>query len=767
MTSKVSNKKFSPVLHNFKCGLKSKTKLAIIIGILHLAAAPAVIISGIASIYIKEPGNVVESFMVIGAIATALAGAMGIYLAIDSFNCLHTKSVVDMRLSLPLTARQRFGSNFLSGLVMYLGPFFAAQIVTLLSIAYGLIFMEGKTFTRYAGTDMNGNPHEIEYVCQYFADAMQIFVRLMLTGTLAMLMLYTLTVLVTVCCGSKFESIAYTVLINLAIPFTLYMGGAAMFLDLFGVNISTPLAKLIMYTSPAGGVAAAAEWCAHGIIFGTENMNYALWTVIYLLITAAMGAAAYFLYTKRRAEQVSKPFVFKAFYYVISTAAIFCIYAFLCCEDAGLVPSIIVTAIVYLILEVIANRGFKKVWLSLIKYAGVITASVLIVFAAQKTEGFGMVTRIPDISSVKSVELEYKGFYGIFDLPYDYDGYTRERTKIKFTEKENIETIISAHRKMVDSRETSYDYGAGARNVKIIYKFKNGMTLEREYDRFSAPETELLGRLDLTDEYKTQLAEIYKKYILREKETYLHTLEIDPEYAYSWSVNLNSKVKFDRNVDVSGSVRISNIIDKDFFEQLAEAYAKDIMSINEENYYHADCKDIYYLNMNSSNINIPDNFKNTLELLEYFGCGIHQKEAMSDDELTDYLKNSVRNHRMSIFTAAEWREINCIPDDLPLHGNYDGIKSMTKYEIKDIDKDVLDLYRSAEPMNIVPENGYIINVFGEAMGVPAEMNGTAEKVYAEAAAAENTEYNNETALGMQDTTAVQAVPIGTTAYTVD
>lgn len=53
MTSKVSNKKFSPVLHNFECGLKSKTKLAAIIAILHLAAAPAVIISGIASIYIK------------------------------------------------------------------------------------------------------------------------------------------------------------------------------------------------------------------------------------------------------------------------------------------------------------------------------------------------------------------------------------------------------------------------------------------------------------------------------------------------------------------------------------------------------------------------------------------------------------------------------------------------------------------------------------------------------------------------------------------
>ena len=37
---------------------------------------------------------------------------------------------------------------------------------------------------------------------------------------LAMLMLYTVTVLITVCCGSKFESIAYTILVNGLLPMT-------------------------------------------------------------------------------------------------------------------------------------------------------------------------------------------------------------------------------------------------------------------------------------------------------------------------------------------------------------------------------------------------------------------------------------------------------------------------------------------------------------------------------------------------------------------
>ncbi|MDE6133115.1 MAG: hypothetical protein K2G04_07070, partial [Oscillospiraceae bacterium] len=282
MTSKVSNKKSSPVLHNFWCGVKTKTKMAIIIGILHLAAAPAVIISLIAGIYSKEPTSMVEAFLVIGVITTAIAGFMGIFIAIDSFSCLHNKSVVDMRLSLPLTAAQRFFSNFLSGLAVYIVPFLAAQVVSMLGMAYGFIFMEGRTFEEISYYGVSNNQYR-EYTCDFFGTAMPILLKLIAAGILVMLMLYTVTVLVTVCCGNKFESIAYTILINIMIPQTIYLVFMSMFSELYGIYMSETIARIIMYTSPAGGIMAAVQWAMNEEFFADSNMNYVLWAVMYFI----------------------------------------------------------------------------------------------------------------------------------------------------------------------------------------------------------------------------------------------------------------------------------------------------------------------------------------------------------------------------------------------------------------------------------------------------------------------------------------------------
>lgn len=774
MTSKVSNKKFSPVLHNFECGVKSKTKLAIIIGILHLAAAPAVIIAMIAEIYSKRICDYEDAFAVICVVTTALAGFLGIFLAIDSFSCLHTRSVVDMKMSLPLTAKQRFFSNYLSGLVMYIGPFLAAQVISMLCMAYGFIFMEGRTFQSYQGTGLNNEPVYLEYVCRDFSGSMPILLKLILCGVLTMLMLYTLTVLVTVCCGSKFESIAYTILINIIIPLTIFLCYMSMFRDLFGINVRSIIAQLVMHTSPVGGIVAAIFWNFGTPYVGNRELElpqYWTWAVIYLLLTAAMGAAAYFLYTKRRAEQVSKPFVFKLIYYIISSAAVFCIYSLFYGNDLGLAPAIITTAIVYLILEVATNRGFKKVWLSLIKYAGVMAASVLIVFAAQKTEGFGMVTRVPGASNVESIEIYYNGFYNMFALnyyaPIEYGGMYED--SIKITDRENINTIVSAHRSLVDNR--NYDGEFACSGISLCYRLKGGREMIRTYNSTVPEAAEILSRIDLTDEYKTQIADRYKKIILTEKESYLKNKELSHDYYYDMTAHLNhsqGNISTASNGENNGGIKISFLIDKGFFEQLADAYTKDIMNISEENYYKSAFRNRYNLYFVSKCITVPESFTNTMELLEYFGFDAVKTEDYSDRDINDHLNDAVKSERIAIFTAAEWKECLGIPAEMNAHGSY-----VYKYyyddkegkAIRETSAELCELYRRMQPMNIVPENGYIISVFGESGAVPAEMNGIAEKIYAEAAA-KDAEYNNETAFGMHYSEAVQEVPTGTTAYTI-
>lgn len=765
MTSKVSNKMVSPVLHNFECGVKTKIKMAIIIGILHMAAAPAVVIALIAGIYSKDPTAMVEIFAVIGVITTAVAGFMGIFIAIDSFSCLHNKSVVDMKLSLPLTASQRFFSNFLSGLAAYIGPFLAAQVVSLLGIAYGFIFMEGRTFEEpWYGSE--GIRYR-EYTCHFFSEALPMLLKLIIAGILVMLMLYTVTVLVTVCCGSKFESIAYTILINIMIPLTVYLVFMSMFSGLYGIDMSDKIMGIIMFTSPAGGIVAAVGMVlGNGMLMNNFYMNYLVWGICYFLITAGIGAGAFFLYKKRRAEQVSKPFVFKLLYYIISTAAVFCIYSVFYYNEVGLVPAILTTVIVYIILEVAANRGFKKIWLSLIKYAGAMAASVLIIFAAQETEGFGMVTRVPDISQVKYAELNYGGFYGMLHLPREYDESGSWRISyLELDEKENIETIISAHQNIVDEKNRKEPITRPGNSVEIRYHLKSGGTLVRQYHSTPAEAAEILGRLDLTEEYRTQLAEKYKNEILTAKKDHLLMYEYNSEFVTKMQFYLSEATQ--EYMGKNDTILVSKLIDRDFFEQLAEAYAKDIMNITEENYYRSTAKNVYRLVVQygtSFDLRIPETFDNTLELLEYFGFDIFKKEALTDMELNEYLENSISTRNVNMYTAEEWREMNDVPEGVPLHGKYCSTVGKDNVVIK-TDKDLYDLVRAAEPMNIVPDNGYIIYVFGRTWAIPEELNGAAERVYAgisKNAQVEYDEYGNPFWLESTDEKIWQEVP----AYTV-
>ncbi len=111
--------------------------------------------------------------------------------------------------------------------------------------------------------------------------------------------------------------------------------------------------------------------------------------------------------------------------------------------------------------------------------------------------------------------------------------------------------------------------------------------------------------------------------------------------------------------------------------------------------------------------------------------------------------------------------MNGVPDWIPLHGRY-RITVGYGNDVKNIDKDLCDLFRNAEPMNIVPDNGYIIYVFGNTWAIPEELNGTAARVYAgisENGSAEYDENGNPFWLESTDEIIIpQEFPADTTAY---
>lgn len=764
-----SEKRVSPALHNWRQNIAGDKKLFIILSILHLIAAPAVILAIIIFIYSgKGMYSDVDMYMAIGAITTALAGFLGIFPAVDSFSCLHKRSVVDMKLSLPMTAKQRFFSNYLSGLFTYIAPFLGAQIVSLLLMGYGFIFMEGRTFyeTYY---NKDGELVKSPYVCDIFSEAAPILFKLILCGILAMLMLYTVTVLITVCCGSKFESIAYTILINGLIPLTVVCVAFSIFDNLYGIDPTTPMYKIISYTSVAGAIFVAAEWIAGEeiIAYGRDEwLNYGVWALVYLLIIAAIGALAFFLYRKRRAEQVSKPFVFKLVYYITVTCAMFCLVSLMIVDSgAGVVPAVIITAIVYMIFEVVANRGFKRFWLSILKYAVTFLAAFGLIVAGSSTDGFGAVSRIPSLSSVASVEVSgyaLNGSYRFFDYLNWYgnvismeggDVYFDDRyAPMVFTDKENIGIILDAHKAMIDfyNRYKTDDFIGGKHrylynnasiqaDLVIRYNLKGGGSLTRRYNCYDWATDDILSGLDLTEEYKSQTAERYRKYIAQIPEIYEHEMEnIRKGGPNAESLYGNKKRVYDVTVSslmapIPSLIReregisIESLCRRGFYEQLADAYAEDIMAITEENYYYSDLHNIWHVSltgdmrMGSAYLTVPESFSNTVELLEYFDFDLDRIEDASDEELLKILTNWASTGYVRIFTTEEYRSYsgdNFIPsEDKP-----------NKFYVYDFGEDMFELVRSAQPMHIADENGYIITIFGTSFTVPEELWDTAKRV---------------------------------------
>lgn len=782
-----SEKRVSPALHNWRQNVTGDKKLFIILSVLHLIAAPAVILAMIISVY--NNNFEVDAYEVIGAITTALAGFLGIFPAVDSFSCLHNKSVVDMKLSLPMTAKQRFFSNYFSGLFTYIAPFLGAQVISLIFLGYGFIFMEGKTFY-HEYTNPNGELVMDPYVCDYFSYAAPILFKLILCGVLAMLMLYTVTVLITVCCGSKFESIAYTILINVLIPLTVVCVTLSIFANLYGIDPEIPMYKVISYTSVAGAVFVAADWSlGQELFYRTETwLDYGVWALVYLLIIIAIGTLAFFLYRKRRAEQVSKPFVFKLAYYITITCAMFCMVTVLITNSTmGLIPAIIITAIVYMIFEVVTNRGFKRFYLSILKYAVTFLAAFGVIWVGSRTDGFGAVSRIPSADSVVSVEVggiaisgsyrifDYMNWYAnIYDAGNNSDVYFDDRNEpIVFTDKENIGIILDAHKAMIDfydeyklddfiggKHNDLFKYAAGTGDIKIRYDLKGGGSLERSYNYYDREVMDILSRLDITEEYKSRIAEKYRKYIAQIPEIYEHEVEVnqkDPDSKYFYA---GRERVYDVTVSPwliggeSNGVSIESLCRRGFYEQLADAYAKDIMAITEENYYHSDLHNVWRvvltgdMRMGTGYIQVPESFANTVELLEFFDFDLKRIEDASDEDIRRTLINAASMGTVGVFTTDEWRGVRSY------YGNsfasFDG--GPDEFYVYDFGEDMFDLVRGSLPMHIADENGYIISIYGDSYTVPEELwevakriprskrDGKIEALYSETVRGESNDY---------------------------
>lgn len=604
MTAATSTLKKSFFKTHFKNTILENKKFLFIVSVLHLIGYP--VIAFTIRYYSEHPDNTDENYAIASCIALAIAILSGAIIAISIFNYLYKKSTVDMNLSLPLTTRQRFLSEYFAGLTIYIVPAIIGGLIGT------VILLTGK--------------HELMEFLKYTIYIGSIVI-------IGMILYYSLTVLILSCCGSLFETILSTLLINAMIPASIYLLSYTIISnDSFGLSSNSLFLNQIFISSPIGNAAFIIYFFDNVNMYGNVNTNlYVHWLIPTLIFTVLIVLLSYFLYKKRKAEQVSKPYVYKFIYYAILFFVTFCIISIFKVStgssdytaqtdstpiDASFFPAVMCSGIVFFIMEIISNRGFKKFWLSILKFAGTITCIYAVLLLCHATNGFGVNKYVPLESAVDNVIIDFDNT-STYNLPIRNKHTIHDVVSLhEIVIKEKYEDKNTSHKEIPESElDQRIKNGALAtynrNNISITYYLKNGSILTREYN--------------VSDE---QMEQLYAN---------MMTGRDYAEYCYhKLSYSFAFRVENDKN---AGNIEIYNKINQkisttkltvDEFSKLIKAYKNDIENMSADSFYTD--KIIGTIDLEYP---IRESFINTLNFLEEY-CNI----SIDDFEVTSLGDNN-------------------------------------------------------------------------------------------------------------------------------
>ncbi len=749
-----TKKKFfsKAMLHNGRQNVITNFKLMVIIFILHIMAMPMLIISAMIQMFENGKAFDLDIYAVIAVFTTGMGAAAGLICALSVFSYLYKKTDVDMRMGLPMSTPQRFVSDFVSGLFIYIVPFIAAQIFTWILLLIGHLGFDGKTFYIYS----NDDPIEVtsSWTCDAFSTAAPFLWRIIIGGILLMVMFYTVTVFVASLCGNIFESIGYNILLNVLVPLVAYMLISAVMDNAPGVSIDRYAYKTISLCGPFGGVAGLvmslnAIFYEDDISVYSAYYTYPQWCLLFLLIIVLLVIGTYLIYRKRKAEDTGKPVVFGAFYHVILTLSMFCIcYAFLVDDGSEIVPMLIITAVVYLVFHVVRNRGFGHILKGIAAYVITIVVAAGTFLLIEKTEGFGIGTYVPDPASVKCVYIPYTGFneQSQGELAY-FDIYSKTPTKL--TQPENIQTVTDMHKRYIElmkNDQLDYDF---SQQIEVIYKLKTGKTVFR-FITLDEESIKKLMAMDTTDDLRTARADDIENRLgefAKTADNYrLDKDKNNVEVYESYSVVLSPQWKYNENgqsADGSISVLYSSL-PADFTDNLAKALRNDIMNETEENYYKCDLPG-YQLSVGYVNIDIMGDYTAAIEYLRSCGLDASKLSTVTERVAKGYVNSNMMSGMSDLGLASyangtEFRGNTYYLGSGFCFSDYVTYGDNVAYEIRYFSSlneyydDIAKLLEVSRKRYKSDDVRYNIIVDGTEAAIPAEYNELAERVFIRSAA---------------------------------
>ncbi len=725
-----SNKFLSYIIYK----IKTQKTLCIISTVFSFLAYPVpVLIASITSHSTGELGlsnvtanifpavrTAIETAVIFAVISMAVLLVLGYVIAVNSFRSTYDKTIVDVHYSLPLTQGQRFWGDFLGGLLIYTVPNMVCALIA--AIIYPTV--------KFSTIEISMGEPDITKLSTMFGAFLTVFILY--------IMVYCFTVMVVNCTGQLLEAILFpgTVMVSI-------------FVILIGIYSLLDSGNIEQYILIAISALLSPVGFVYTVILCLQSYPQQMFAVFhpYLLLCALVQlavciTAAYFIAVRRKAEHTGKPFLNNIAYYVMSTLIILAIvlgfnmvtssaymfndYGF---DNEALISVIVITAVLFLFLELMRNRGFKKILRSVIDYAAVMVFSFLFGLAVDnidiKSEWI-----VPDAGNVTSIAVRFNslseiGMYDdiVFTEPEDIeyltavDRYGMLSSKIQDPESFELVRNSEEYKRCLEilgiedrdfnlnnyyEYETFRDF-SNSHGTGLNYELKNGLYV-RHY--VSERDLEPLVSLLTSETVRQHKIDVMKK-------------DLDSDFANSLKLTYTNFPGGERLTFTDEEAR-----------KFAEAYLADIEAESDESILNGSklvgigVMNIYYV----ANDNIPDpvnlnynydawrliikeSYSNTIDLLK--SCGVSMEQDFS------------KVKRASIKMVNPFFEFSYAGTG----SSYDIAEC--EYYLDLSDPDVIELLEHAKTFTAKSySHRFIVNLEETyTLYIPEEYNSLAEKVY--------------------------------------
>ncbi|MBP0963442.1 MAG: hypothetical protein J6Q99_04025, partial [Oscillospiraceae bacterium] len=436
---------------------------------------------------------------------------MALVIGLSQFGYLHSKKAVDVYHELPLNRSTLAIANILTGFATVMIPLAANYLLVL---AVGTVkWIINPLFPIIAGGLF------LDLLCW----AVVVFAVLCIIAFVAVQV------------GSIFDNFLFSCELLVLFPAIIYLTINLFQHMLRGYTFVDNDFRWILYTSP---ITLMAEHYAAGGEGLTDPRYLRAFVVVFvwLLIALLLLWATTKLYRKRPSELAESSTSRKPLAQLGVLAGTYIggsLCGLLFSEISGrmderwsfVIWTVIFSALIYILAQVILQRGFKGVGKSLLP--GAVTVGVIAVFCIiLATGGLGYESRVPAAADVKTVTIDYRGRYGDNTLiladtktPYEDDsmpGVTFYRYNSKRdVDLDSPEAIAAVQRlHMIASDRSLDEQDNGNRywtsQIKIVYTLQNGRRMIRTYDyrELGAVKTQLLA-LENTDEFKRETHPVF------------------------------------------------------------------------------------------------------------------------------------------------------------------------------------------------------------------------------------------------------------------